>query len=87
LCSVKLLLLSIAGNAFTFSSKLRVLDVFVPKAVADRFKGPKYGIRGIREKYCQETRRSAPKGSYRGAEAGSLEDICRLVENPHLIWL
>jgi 2,3-diketo-5-methylthiopentyl-1-phosphate enolase len=48
--NIPMLLLSIAGNAFAFSSKVRVLDVFVPKAVADRFKGPKYGISGIREK-------------------------------------
>jgi ribulose 1,5-bisphosphate carboxylase large subunit-like protein len=48
-----MLLLSIAGNAFAFSIKVRVLDVFVPKAVADRFTGPKYGISGICEKYCQ----------------------------------
>jgi 2,3-diketo-5-methylthiopentyl-1-phosphate enolase len=48
--NIPMMLLSIAGNAFAFSTKVRVLDVYVPVEVANRFKGPKYGISGIREK-------------------------------------
>jgi 2,3-diketo-5-methylthiopentyl-1-phosphate enolase len=48
--NIPMMLLSIAGNAFAFSDKVRLLDVYVPVEVANRFKGPKYGISGIREK-------------------------------------
>lgn len=41
--------LTIAGNAFAFSDKVRVLDVFIPREMAERFKGPKYGISGVRD--------------------------------------
>ena len=48
--NVPMMLLTIAGNAFAFSTKVRLLDVYFPKELAARFKGPKYGIPGIREK-------------------------------------
>ncbi len=48
--NIPMLLLSIAGNAFAFSDKVRLLDVYVPVEVANRFKGPKYGVSGVREK-------------------------------------
>jgi 2,3-diketo-5-methylthiopentyl-1-phosphate enolase len=43
-----MMLLSIAGNCFAFPTKLRMLDVTFPKSVADKFKGPKFGIEGLR---------------------------------------
>ncbi|MGE5221977.1 MAG: RuBisCO large subunit C-terminal-like domain-containing protein [Omnitrophica WOR_2 bacterium] len=48
--NVPMMLLTIAGNVFAFSTKARLLDVYFPKELAQRFKGPKYGIQGIREK-------------------------------------
>lgn len=47
--NVPMLLLSIAGNFFAFPSKARLLDVVIPKKVADEFQGPKFGIEGIRQ--------------------------------------
>lgn len=47
--NVPMMLLTIAGNCFAFSDKVRLLDVYFPKDVVNRFKGPKYGISGIRE--------------------------------------
>ncbi len=48
--NVPMMLLTISGNAFAFSDKVRLLDVYFPQEVAARFQGPKYGIHGIREK-------------------------------------
>ena len=48
--NVPMMLLTIAGNAFAFSNRVRLLDVYFPVEVANRFKGPKYGIPGIRER-------------------------------------
>jgi 2,3-diketo-5-methylthiopentyl-1-phosphate enolase len=48
--NVPMILLTVAGNAFAFSTKVRLLDVYFPPAVVQRFKGPKFGIPGIREK-------------------------------------
>ena len=48
--NVPMMLLSIAGNIFAFCDKVRMLDVYVPRAVADKFNGPKFGIEGLREK-------------------------------------
>lgn len=48
--NVPMMLLTIAGNAFAFSTKVRLLDVYFPPEVAKRFKGPKFGIQGLREK-------------------------------------
>jgi 2,3-diketo-5-methylthiopentyl-1-phosphate enolase len=47
--NVPMMLLSIAGNAFAFPTRIRMLDVYFPQSVVKRFKGPKYGIAGIRK--------------------------------------
>jgi 2,3-diketo-5-methylthiopentyl-1-phosphate enolase len=47
--NVPMLLLSISGNIFAFCDKVRMLDVFIPRSVAAKFNGPKFGIEGIRE--------------------------------------
>lgn len=47
--NVPMLMLSIAGNFFAFPTKSRLLDVVIPKKVADEFQGPKFGVQGIRE--------------------------------------
>jgi 2,3-diketo-5-methylthiopentyl-1-phosphate enolase len=48
--NVPMMLLSISGNIFAFSDRVRMLDVYVPKAVAQKFNGPKFGIEGLRDK-------------------------------------
>ena len=47
--NVPMMLLSIAGNCFAYSPKMRLLDVFFPTNLLKNFKGPKFGIPGIRE--------------------------------------
>jgi len=47
--NVPMMLLSFAGNAFAFCSKLRLLDVCFPEKLVKNFKGPKFGIEGIRK--------------------------------------
>lgn len=47
--NVPMLLLSIAGNFSAFPTKARLLDVVIPKKVADEFQGPKFGVPGIRQ--------------------------------------
>jgi len=47
--NVPMMLLSIAGNCFAFSPKLRLLDVFMPEKLLAKFKGPKFGVPGIRK--------------------------------------
>jgi 2,3-diketo-5-methylthiopentyl-1-phosphate enolase len=47
--NVPMMLLSIAGNCFAFSPKLRLLDVFMPENLLAKFQGPKFGVPGIRE--------------------------------------
>lgn len=47
--NVPMLLLSIAGNIFAFCDKVRLLDVYIPKSVAAKFNGPKFGIEGVRD--------------------------------------
>ncbi len=54
--NVPMLLLSIAGNFFAFPTKSRLLDVVIPKKVADEFQGPKFGIPGIRQMLGVEKR-------------------------------
>ena len=44
-----MLLLSIAGNCFAFPTKMRLLDIYIPEKLAQKFKGPKFGIPGVRE--------------------------------------
>lgn len=48
--NVPMMLLTIAGNCFAFSDKVRLLDIFFPKELAARFQGPKFGIQGVRER-------------------------------------
>jgi 2,3-diketo-5-methylthiopentyl-1-phosphate enolase len=48
--NVPMMLLTIAGNAFAFSKKVRLLDVYFPSEVVKRFKGAKFGIPGIRQR-------------------------------------
>ena len=45
------ILSSVAGNVFGLKAlkNLRLLDIELPKALLDTFKGPYYGIKGIRE--------------------------------------
>ncbi len=47
--NVPMMLLSIAGNCFAYSPKLRLLDVFIPENLLAKFKGPKFGVPGIRK--------------------------------------
>ncbi|MEN6536765.1 MAG: RuBisCO large subunit C-terminal-like domain-containing protein [Bryobacteraceae bacterium] len=47
--NVPMMLLSIAGNCFAYSRKLRLLDVFLPENMLARFKGPKFGVPGLRK--------------------------------------
>ena len=47
--NVPMMLLSIAGNCFAYSPKMRLLDVFIPDDLLAKFKGPKFGVPGIRK--------------------------------------
>ena len=47
--NVPMMLLSIAGNCFAYSPKLRLVDVFIPEKLLANFKGPKFGVPGIRK--------------------------------------
>lgn len=47
--NVPMMLLAIAGNCFAYSPRLRLLDIFLPKNFLAFFKGPKFGVPGIRE--------------------------------------
>ena len=47
--NVPMLLLSVAGNCFAYSPKLRLLDLLIPDDLLGKFKGPKFGVPGIRE--------------------------------------
>ena len=47
--NVPMMLLRIAGNCFAFSPKLRLLDVSIPDELLAKFKGPKFGVPGIRQ--------------------------------------
>jgi 2,3-diketo-5-methylthiopentyl-1-phosphate enolase len=46
--NVPMMLLSISGNIFAFCDKVRMLDVYIPRSVAAKFSGPKFGIEGVR---------------------------------------
>jgi 2,3-diketo-5-methylthiopentyl-1-phosphate enolase len=48
--NVPMMLLSIAGNCFAYSDKLRLLDVFFPDDLLAKFKGPKFGVPGMRQR-------------------------------------
>jgi 2,3-diketo-5-methylthiopentyl-1-phosphate enolase len=47
--NVPMMMLSISGNIFAFCDKVRMLDVYIPKSVAQKFPGPKFGIEGVRD--------------------------------------
>ncbi|MBN1835106.1 MAG: hypothetical protein JW820_04590, partial [Spirochaetales bacterium] len=47
--NVPMMLLSIAGNCFAYSDDIRLLDVFLPEEMVKNFKGPKFGVPGIRK--------------------------------------
>ena len=45
------ILSSIAGNIFGMKAlkNLKLLDIHFPRAIVKKFRGPKYGIKGIRK--------------------------------------
>jgi 2,3-diketo-5-methylthiopentyl-1-phosphate enolase len=47
--NVPMMLLSIAGNCFAYSEKMRLVDVFLPENLLAKFKGPKFGVPGLRK--------------------------------------
>ena len=47
--NVPMMLLSISGNCFAYSQKMRLLDVYLPPNLLKNFKGPKFGVPGLRE--------------------------------------
>jgi 2,3-diketo-5-methylthiopentyl-1-phosphate enolase len=47
--NVPMLLLSIAGNCFAFPTKMRLLDIYIPEKLAQKFQGPKFGVKGVRD--------------------------------------
>jgi 2,3-diketo-5-methylthiopentyl-1-phosphate enolase len=47
--NMAMMLLSIAGNCFAYSPKMRLLDVLIPDNLLAQFKGPKFGVPGIRQ--------------------------------------
>jgi len=48
--NIPMILLSVSGNCFAYSKKLRFLDVYFPEDLLKEFQGPKFGVSGIREK-------------------------------------
>jgi len=47
--NIPMILLSISGNCFAYSPRMRLLDVFFPVDLVKTFKGPKFGVGGIRK--------------------------------------
>jgi 2,3-diketo-5-methylthiopentyl-1-phosphate enolase len=47
--NVPMMLLSIAGNCFAFPTKMRLLDIYIPEKLAQKFGGPKFGVKGVRD--------------------------------------
>ncbi len=47
--NVPMMLLAIAGNCFAYSKDLMLTDVFIGKNLLKKFKGPKFGVDGIRK--------------------------------------
>ena len=47
--NLPMMLLSIAGNAFAYSQYLKLMDISIPDDLLAKFKGPKFGIDGLRE--------------------------------------
>jgi 2,3-diketo-5-methylthiopentyl-1-phosphate enolase len=46
--NVPMMLLAIAGNCFAYSKDIMLTDVFIGKNLVNKFKGPKFGVDGIR---------------------------------------
>lgn len=55
--NLPMMLLSIAGNAFAYSQNLRLMDISIPDDLLAKFKGPKFGIEGIRRMIGVKERR------------------------------
>jgi len=47
--NVPMMLLAIAGNCFAYSKNIMLTDVFIGKNLLAKFKGPKFGVDGIRK--------------------------------------
>ncbi|MBI2841829.1 MAG: hypothetical protein HYX78_00345 [Armatimonadetes bacterium] len=47
--NINMMILAVAGNCFAYSKDLRLLDLFFPKNFLKCFKGPKFGVSGLRE--------------------------------------
>jgi 2,3-diketo-5-methylthiopentyl-1-phosphate enolase len=47
--NIPMILLSISGNCFAYSPRMRLLDVFFPEDLVKTFKGPKFGVSGLRK--------------------------------------
>lgn len=47
--NIPMMLLSIAGNCFAYSPRMRLLDVVIPDDLLAQFQGPKFGVPGIRK--------------------------------------
>ena len=47
--NVPMMLLSIAGNCFAYSKNIMLTDLFIGKNLLKKFKGPKFGVDGIRK--------------------------------------
>ena len=47
--NVPMMLLAIAGNCFAYSDNIMLTDVFIGKNLLKKFKGPKFGVDGIRK--------------------------------------
>ncbi len=46
--NVPMILLTIAGNCWAYSKNIRLLDVTIPEDLLATFKGPKFGVEGVR---------------------------------------
>ncbi|MBN1943266.1 MAG: hypothetical protein JW849_08230 [Phycisphaerae bacterium] len=47
--NVPMMLLAIAGNCFAYSKNIMLTDLFIGRNLLAKFKGPKFGVPGIRE--------------------------------------
>jgi 2,3-diketo-5-methylthiopentyl-1-phosphate enolase len=47
--NVPMMLLAIAGNCFAYSKNIMLTDLFIGKELLKKFKGPKFGVEGIRK--------------------------------------
>jgi 2,3-diketo-5-methylthiopentyl-1-phosphate enolase len=47
--NVPMMLLAIAGNCFAYSKNIMLTDVFIGKELLKKFRGPKFGVDGVRK--------------------------------------